>query len=58
MKERNLYLEEFRFYLLKNDKSKNTIKTYIENVNLFRKWFIKENDEEFIPKKLIDNFSE
>lgn len=54
MKNRNLYFKEFRLYLLKNDKSESSIKTYTINVNLFIEWFENETKEIFIPENITE----
>ncbi len=47
--ESNFYLDEFATYLMSIDKSDSTIKTYIEHVQAFAKWFKETNDINFDP---------
>lgn len=47
--ESNFYLDEFATYLMSIDKSDSTIKTYIEHVQAFAKWFEETNDINFDP---------
>lgn len=43
LNEVNLYLDEFVAYLISKDRSESTIKTYIEHVQAFVKWFEETN---------------
>ena len=43
-------MEEFKNYLLEEEKSDNTIENYIRNVNQYMKWFKDTTGQEF--KKL------
>ena len=45
----NLYLDEFTAYLMSIDKSDSTIKTYIEHIQAFAKWFEETNGIGFDP---------
>jgi site-specific recombinase XerD len=47
--ESNFYLDEFATYLMSIDKSDSTIKTYIEHVQAFAKWFEETNGINFDP---------
>lgn len=47
--ESNFYIDEFATYLMSIDKSDSTIKTYIEHVQAFAKWFKETNDINFDP---------
>jgi site-specific recombinase XerD len=47
--ESNFYLDEFATYLMSIDKSDSTIKTYIEHVQAFGKWFEETNGINFDP---------
>jgi site-specific recombinase XerD len=47
--ESNFYLDEFTTYLMSIDKSDSTIKTYIEHVQAFAKWFEETNGINFDP---------
>ena len=47
--ESNFYIDEFATYLMSIDKSDSTIKTYIEHVQAFAKWFEETNDINFDP---------
>ena len=47
--ESNFYIDEFATYLMSIDKSDYTIKTYIEHVQAFAKWFKETNDINFDP---------
>ncbi|KOA19468.1 tyrosine recombinase XerC [Clostridium homopropionicum DSM 5847] len=47
--ESNFYLDEFATYLMSIDKSDSTIKTYIEHVQAFAKWFEETNSINFDP---------
>ena len=47
--ESNFYLDEFATYLMSIDKSDYTIKTYIEHVQAFAKWFEETNGINFDP---------
>lgn len=43
------YLKEFKNYLIANDKSEKTIKTYLDNVILFIEFFNEMNIDDFHP---------
>ena len=45
----NLYLDEFAAYLISIDRSDSTIKTYIEHIQAFAKWFEETNCIGFDP---------
>ena len=47
--ESKLYLDEFSAYLMSIDKSDSTIKTYIEHIRAFAKWFEETNCIGFDP---------
>ena len=47
--ESNFYIDEFATYLMSIDKSDSTIKTYIEHVQAFAKWFEETNGINFDP---------
>jgi integrase/recombinase XerD len=47
--ESKLYLNEFSAYLMSIDKSDSTIKTYIEHIQAFAKWFEETNCIGFDP---------
>lgn len=47
--ESNFYIDEFATYLMSIDKSDYTIKTYIEHVQAFAKWFEETNGINFDP---------
>ena len=47
--ESNFYLDEFTTYLMSINKSDSTIKTYIEHVQAFAKWFEETNGINFDP---------
>ncbi len=47
--ESNFYIDEFATYLMSIDKSDYTIKTYIEHVQAFAKWFEETNSINFDP---------
>ncbi|NLN42567.1 MAG: tyrosine-type recombinase/integrase [Clostridiales bacterium] len=47
--ESKLYLDEFSAYLMSIDKSDSTIKTYIEHIQAFAKWFQDTNGIDFDP---------
>ena len=47
--ESNFYLDEFATYLMSIDKSDSTIKTYIEHIQAFAKWFEETNGINFDP---------
>lgn len=47
--ESNFYLDEFATYLMSIDKSNSTIKTYIEHMQAFAKWFEETNGINFDP---------
>ena len=47
--ESKLYLDEFSAYLMSIDKSDSTIKTYIEHIQAFAKWFEETNCIGFDP---------
>jgi len=49
LKESNFYLDEFAAYLMSIDKSDSTIKTYIEHIQAFTKWFEETNGIGFDP---------
>jgi len=49
LKESNFYIDEFAAYLMSIDKSDSTIKTYIEHIQAFTKWFEETNGIGFDP---------
>ena len=50
----NLYLDEFTAYLMSIDKSDSTIKTYIEHIQAFAKWFEETNGIDFNPATVTE----
>ena len=50
----NLYLDEFTAYLMSIDKSDSTIKTYIEHIQAFAKWFEETNCIDFDPAVITE----
>lgn len=52
--EGNFYLDEFAAYLMRIDKSDSTIKTYIEHVQAFAKWFEETNGINFEPAAVTE----
>ena len=52
--ESNLYLNEFAAYLMSIDKSDSTIKTYIEHIQAFAKWFEESNGLSFEPAVITE----
>ena len=52
--ESNLYLNEFAAYLMSIDKSDSTIKTYIEHIQAFAKWFEESNGLSFDPAVITE----
>lgn len=50
----NLYLDEFTAYLMSIDKSDSTIKTYIEHIHAFAKWFEETNGIDFNPATVTE----
>ena len=52
--ESNFYLDEFATYLMSIDKSNSTIKTYIEHVQAFAKWFEETNGIGFNPSLVTE----
>ncbi|TCU79330.1 integrase/recombinase XerC [Tissierella praeacuta] len=47
--ESSFYIDEFAAYLMSIDKSDSTIKTYIQHVQAFAKWFEETNGVDFAP---------
>ncbi len=52
--ESKLYLDEFTAYLMSIDKSDSTIKTYIEHIQAFAKWFEETNGISFNPSVVTE----
>lgn len=52
--ESKLYLNEFSAYLMSIDKSDSTIKTYIEHIQAFAKWFEETNCIDFDPAVITE----
>jgi len=50
----NLYLDEFAAYLISIDRSDSTIKTYIEHIQAFAKWFEETNGISFNPSVVTE----
>ena len=50
----NSYLDEFAAYLLSIDRSDSTIKTYIEHIQAFIKWFEETNGINFDPSLVTE----
>jgi len=51
----DLYLDEFRVYLLAEDRSPVTINGYMGDVGLFARWFEKQKKEAFAPEGLTND---
>ncbi|MFN8673158.1 MAG: tyrosine-type recombinase/integrase [Candidatus Sericytochromatia bacterium] len=51
-------LNDFKIFLLSDDKSKNTIKSYLYNINIFFRWYQKTYQENFneLKKEHVTNF--
>ena len=54
LNESQLYLDEFTAYLMSIDKSDSTIKTYIEHIQAFAKWFEETNGIGFNPSLVTE----
>ena len=52
--ESKLHLDEFSAYLMSIDKSDSTIKTYIEHIQAFAKWFEETNGIDFNPATVTE----
>lgn len=54
LRKDNLYLDEFKAYLISIDMADSSIKTYIQNIMSFVKWFKETNEISFEPDKVTE----